>query len=133
MRKTMGRYIDTLDDAGRVALMTAPKMNDGLEWWSDGCGCLVGTVVETFEQLLQTREWRDNVWVPHQPQGRFGVRWDVAPASARYPHAVMRFGLDRVVRAVKARAAAPNRSARIAACTHISIPKAPLETAEALR
>lgn len=121
MRYTMGRYIGELDAEGRDRLIAAPEFSDGV-WWDGSCGCLVGTadlgvrdVAERYaDTCVTTFEWPDvevrrralrlcggSIW--HKP-------WPESGPAMRYPKAVMRFGKDRVVRAIKIRAARLNGS-----------------------
>lgn len=126
MRFTMGRLIREATGEERDALIAAPGFNDGREWIDEddglmpGCGCLVGTLPagETksaakslHHQLAMRapRSWDDDVG----DNGHIAydeVRWSAAPASMRYPKAVRRYGKDRVVRAIKLRAARLNGS-----------------------
>lgn len=123
MRFTMGRYIAELDAEGRDRLIAAPEFNDGASWWYGGCGCLVGTgagcngTASIWEKDAdEARRCYSAVDSTVGKEGTvFGeevlaVEWGVAPASVRYPQAVRRFGMARVVRAVKLRAA------RVAGC-----------------
>lgn len=106
MNWTMGRYIDGLDSGGRDKLISAPEFNDGDDWggFDDECGCLVGTVGLTGEEMDRHYDA-----LPMAQCGtQYNVPWYRAPASIRYPQAVRRFGKARVVRAIKLRAARLN-------------------------
>jgi hypothetical protein len=106
-RKTMGLFIDRCSTEQLERLVSAPEFSDGATWWSEPgmppCGCLVGTALGglipwplRIEAESTWRLWRE---VPEVS------RWATAPASWRYPLAVGRFGIERVVRAVRLRAA----------------------------
>jgi hypothetical protein len=96
MNYTMARYIDELDDDGRDRLVTAEDFNDGWDYWSYNCGCLVGTAEANHRPSTAERR---RVTTALQCD-----TWQLQPASFRYPKAVRRFGKARVVRAIKARA-----------------------------
>lgn len=106
MNWTMGRYIDWLDIEGRDRLIGAPEFNDGVCWWTNGCGCLVGTAAHWPELDEASRARHSDAFDSLSPNR--GVRWDRTKPAARYPYAVKRFGKARVVRAIKLRAARLN-------------------------
>lgn len=112
MNYTMGRYIAELDAEGRDRLIAAPEFNDGGMWWNGQCGCLVGTALRGIVRGEEAcRFWGAALDSHPRPRGdgpMASVSWALAPASIRYPQAVTRFGKDRVVRAVKIRAARLN-------------------------
>lgn len=112
MNETMGRFLDESTDEMRDRVITAVEMNDGVNWWDsdERCGCLVGTAFAG--DVPYDIRYRISVCGPSAfgpPLGVPPVPWRFAPAHIRYPYAVARFGKDRVVRAVKARAARSNR------------------------
>lgn len=98
MTDSMGRYIDGLDDEGRDRIVMAPDFLGGLSWWNEKtqCGCLVGTV----EQGQVSVEYSATAFL-----------WRNSPPWLRFPVAMGRFGKDRLVRAIKARAGAKVRIA----------------------
>ena len=117
MNYTMGRYIDELDDEGRDRLVTAEDFSDG-QWWDGRCGCLVTTAVGGRCAGDGEKAARGH---------RLGARWQEQGPAYRYPYAVARFGKDRVVRAIKLRAAAATTADTL---PHVSEPTpAPTEKA----
>lgn len=123
MNKTMGRFIDEATPEMRDRIIVAQAMNDGTGWF-DGesdCGCLVGTAYgrepitrmsripqEIFSEACRMISGIELFSEDYSgdEMALFFVPWRDAPAAIRYPQAVRRFGLDRVMRAVKMRAAA---------------------------
>lgn len=106
MRCTMGRYIAELDAEGRDRLIAAPEFNDGALWWSGDCGCLVGTAANW--PALSEEQRTERCRVHASTTWKFGNPWAKMKPATRYPCAVTRFGKDRVVRAIKLRAAKLN-------------------------
>lgn len=121
MRHTMGRYIDSLNDEQRDRLIRG-EFNDGTSWghMAKGCGCLVGNAEGMVELDFDSDEYLRVSDIAYRELNKsfqkardmhkeavdvFDVPWCVAVASVRYPQAVKRFGQERVVRAVKMRAA----------------------------
>lgn len=115
MTRSMGRFIDALDDDALDNLMTAEDLSDG-GWWEEGCGCLVGTAYGMGEERSETwaatapLRWAEQMGSKVYPKNRQGVvvvRSSFATSSAayRYPLAVERRGKERVVRAIKLRVA----------------------------
>lgn len=103
MRNTMGAYIDAATDGAKDRVVEA------MLWRSDKTGiagrerCLVGHVedwgmlpIRTRARDAYARDWINNDATTRRTR---------AP-STRFDDAVLRFGLDRVVRAVKLRAGA---------------------------
>lgn len=135
----MGRYIDGLSDGARDRLIAAPAwLTDELV---DGCGagCLRGHA----EGLAATGMSMNELRAAHKDlesykrlvdvdAARWFFRFPVVPPFARnranpagaYNRSVERFGLDRVVRAIKLRAARLNGSdaATIATLTAATTP-----------
>lgn len=130
MNRTMGRFLDEATDEMRDRVITAVEMNDGSSWWDylGECGCLYGTAFNRDiprEVEVENARWprngssrattRPRLFAAYGRVSRFDrdgdweVLWRDAPAWIRYPYAVERFGKDRVVRAIKARAAKSNR------------------------
>lgn len=121
MNQTMGWYINSLDVEGRDRLVAAPGFSDGA-WWDGSCGCLVGTACDMGRLWSEThavrlredatcRPWGErqrDKWVRSSRPGSRTFVWASASAAFRYPMAVCRFGLPRVVRAIKLRAARLN-------------------------
>ena len=99
MNWTMGRYINELDTEGRDRLIGAPEFGfAGLAWGVDGeygreRPCLVDAATGRYAA------WQDWTNGP--------VSWGCTP-SYRWDRACVRFGLPRVVRAIKLRAAKLN-------------------------
>ena len=98
---SMGRFIDELTDEQRDKLITATDFTNAA-WWDTGCGCLCGTALG-FESQLEGENWiaaeRRRL-----ERGYMISDWSVKHPAYRYPYAVHRFGKERIVRAIKARA-----------------------------
>jgi len=107
----MGRRIDWLGDVERDRLITAREFNDGRLWWHRECGCLEGTIAGGWPgtKVLSELAAACEPYSMSVHERVFEVPWRLAPPSIRYPQAVKRFGKDRVVRAIKARAAKNHR------------------------
>lgn len=138
MNPTMGGYIDQLDTDGLDRLITAEDFSDGA-WWDGSCGCLVGTAEDIknrlqpviIEECVDTSggwcyvpvtrldvsyEFMMSVATAH----KFSTRWEACTAAHRYPTAVLRFGKERVVRAIKLRVARlllRDQATAVTACT----------------
>ena len=90
----MGRYIDSLDDAGKDRLIEATQWCTGVWYDDDGAGCLIGhghNIVhsKSANSLKSAAKYFTQVF----------TRFDIA---------VVRFGKTKVVCAIKARAARNN-------------------------
>lgn len=116
----MGRYIDGLDDASRDRLIEAQgwralTLQDG-----QGNGCLMGNA-RGLGQRHNLQVVVGLAWI--EATGGFATVYDDSrrdcrqhPAAA-FNYSCLRFGKDRVVRAIKKRAARGN---------HISLPESPV-------
>lgn len=108
----LGTWIDSLTDEERDRIVRAQKWRGGAYVWDDGARCLLGHVGDA----KATGNW--SVF----PE--YGARADTTVAASslgldfryasRFDRLIRRFGLDRVVRAIKKRAGAKLDDSRAA-------------------
>lgn len=99
---SIGTWIDGLTDNQRDNIITATQWREGWYLYDDGARCLVGHVADVEATAFSC----DGMAIMDSSQaGATNAIED------RFDRLVDRFGLTRVVRAIKARAARRNREA----------------------